>query len=129
MSNVFAKDRKESPMEVITVGREIYLNTYRLCMNEQIIPKKHRFMIAKSIINLASNIIDNVNKANSIFPRNDADKEIRYKYQKQAYANCDALLGKLELASQLFPISYKAISEIVSLVIREKQMILAWSKV
>jgi hypothetical protein len=128
MSGVYAKDRKESPMEVITIAREIYLITYRLCMNERIIPKRHRYMVAKPIIEVASNIVDDINRANSIFPRNEVDKEIRYRYQKEGFANCDALLGKLELTSQLFPMSYKVVSKIASLVIREKQMIQAWSK-
>ena len=76
MSGVYAKDRKESPMEVITIAREIYLITYRLCMNERIIPKRHRYMVAKPIIEVASNIVDNINKANSIFPRNEIDEDI-----------------------------------------------------
>ena len=128
MSNVYSKDRKTSPMEVVTKSRDLYVTVYKICMNEDKVPKKHRYFIGKKLVDLTEEIMGNIIKANAIFPRTDIDKELRYKHQKEAYACCECLLSELEAFCQIISISYKDTENITQLAVGTMQMIQAWIK-
>lgn len=129
MSNVFARNRKETTLETLNVARELSITTYKLIMNEKKIPKKHRYFIGKSLFNTTEKIIENIFRANNIFPRTKEDLLRRKAYQEKANQECSLFLNFLELYSSVLPeLSYKDIEKLTNLAIRIKQMLTNWIK-
>lgn len=129
MSNLYAKDRKVTTLETLNVARNLSITTYKLIMNEKKIPKKHRYFIGKSLFNTTEKVIENIYRANNIFPRTNEDLLKRKEYQECASQECSLFLNFLELYSNVLPeLSYKDIEKLSNLAIRIKQMLTNWIK-
>lgn len=94
-------------------------------------PKKFRFTLVSRMQNLCLDIIENLYRANMIFIKSKADKELiekRKHYQKEAYVSLK-LLSYMALLSKeqecILPKQYEQISRHAA---ETMQMLIAWSK-
>ena len=85
MSNVYARNRTESPLEIINKSELLLMEVYALIMNEKKVGKKHRYFIGKSMYELANKIVSYIYRANNIFPSSIEDLYKRYEYQKNSF--------------------------------------------
>ena len=121
--SVLARFRKESPFEARDIAREIEVKLIRLCMNEKYIPKRYRFTIAQSLIEATEKMSDCVTVANSL-PRNAPERE---KNQRYAYAMCEVIMRKLDLAERLgFSIPEGTMVELIKTLDKEQKAIQGW---
>lgn len=79
--SVLKYKRTESKAEYLNTANKIYLETLRFLTK---LSNRYARLIAGDIINLASEVLDNVEKANSIFPNSEERKKLREKHLLEA---------------------------------------------
>ena len=125
---VVKSKRGQSDLEIINKSRELAVYTIRICGNEKNFPKRHRWSITNKIVSNAVDIYGNIRKANEIFVKIKPDYYTRRKYQNEARATIDELLGYMDIAYDLFGINDKRIDHWTGLVIDIKSLLLKWMK-
>lgn len=86
--SVLSKNRTVSRAEFVNKANEIYVETIRFLTR---VSSRYARLLAQPIADLAGEVVDNCEKANSIFPRGDMKKEMREKYLIEARASLHAL--------------------------------------
>lgn len=129
MSNVYKRNRTQSPMDVINKAKSLLEQTYSLIMNEKKVAKKHRYFLGKSLYDSANTIMCSVFKANNIFPRSEEEIEKRSNYQNIALYECSLFLNLLDVYSNILPnTSYKDVESLAATATSIKALIVAWKK-
>lgn len=86
--SVLKYKRTESKAEFINTANKIYIETLRFLTK---LSNRYARLIANNIIQLASEVLDNSEKANSIYPSDDARKALRTEHILEARASLMAL--------------------------------------
>lgn len=73
MSNVYTRNRKKTPFDVLANAEKLQDLVTLYVMNERYVPKKWRFMIGQDLIKKIDELNDNIIAANSIYAMNDQD--------------------------------------------------------
>ena len=87
MSNVYTRNRKKTPFDVLANAEKLQDLVTLYVMNERYVPKKWRFMIGQDLIKKIDELNDNIIAANSIYAMNDQDLASRKAYAQKAIAN------------------------------------------
>ena len=95
MSNVHRRFRKETELQFLVTAQELQFELTKFVMREKNIPKKWRLIIEQPLIAKVDELLDNLNYANTIFPTNISEYEMRSKYQTLAVCNCWQLHNKI----------------------------------
>lgn len=93
--SVLAKKRNESKALYVTKADEVYIETIRFLTR---LSNRYSRLIAEPIAALAGEVVDNAEKANSIFPAGKMKKEKREGYLTEALASLHALDVRLSHA-------------------------------
>lgn len=117
--------RGDSEMEFIYAARQLEIYTIRKCVG---MPKRYTFYIAQPLVSDARRIHDDVKMANSIFPRNQHDAQVRRDYLMRANAELYAMISQLEIAREIIGIDGKVMGYWAELVAREIRLIKAVMK-
>lgn len=80
--------RTESKAEYLNVANKIYIETLHFLTK---LSNRYSRLIANKIIDLASEVLDNVEKANSIYPSDEERKRLRTAHLLEARASLMAL--------------------------------------
>lgn len=124
--SVLARFRKESPFEARDLARELEVKVIKLCMNEKYFPKRYRYTVAQSLIESVQKMGDYITIANRL-PVNGDYIEEREKNQRYAYAMCEVILRKLDLAERLgFSIPEGLLVELVRDIDKEEKSLKGW---
>ena len=124
--SALSRFRKESPFEARDLARELEVKIIKLCMNEKYFPKRYRFTVAQSIIESVQKMGDYITIANRLPVYRDCIAE-REKNQRYAFAMCEVLLRKLDLAERLgFSIPEGLLTELVRDIDKEEKSIKGW---
>lgn len=99
MSNVYARNRKKTKFDVVTNAEKLQDDITLYVMNEQLVPKKWRYMIGEDLIAKIDELNDNVIAANSIYATTEKDLETRKTYQQRAIINGYQIQRKLKRLS------------------------------
>lgn len=86
--SVLRNKRSESKAEYINTANKIYLETLHFVTK---LSNRYSRLIARDIIKLASEVLDNSEKANSIYPSSDERKRLRAEHLLEARASLMAL--------------------------------------
>ena len=65
-------------------------------------PKRYTFYVSQPIAACAVRIYEDVKRANSVFPKNQHEAQIRRDYLIHAYAELQSLVSQIEAANELF---------------------------
>lgn len=87
--------RNESPMQFLDTARELEIYTIQRCAN---FPKRYMFLITKELIDLSRSIYNNVKSANSVYPTNKEESQIRVNFLIQAVCDLQCLASQLDIA-------------------------------
>jgi len=120
--------RTESKLEVQTKAIELANYTITICSNEKNFPKRYRWCLTNKIVDTATEIMSDINTANSIYVSTKGDYELRREHQTKALAYTARLLGLMELAYVKFNIEGKRIKHWTQLVIDVRELIKKWRK-
>ena len=102
--------------------------TITICSNEKHFPKRYRWCLTNKIVDTATDIMSDINTANSIYVSTKGDYELRRKFQTRALAYTARLLGLMELAYIKFNISDKRIKHWTQLAVDVRELIKKWRK-
>lgn len=86
--SVLKYKRTESKAEYLNTANNIYLETLRFLTK---LSNRYSRLIASDVIKLASEVLDNVEKANSIYPSSEERKKLRESHLLEARASLMAL--------------------------------------
>lgn len=147
--SVLLGDRKESKFEAITYSIELHDMLISLMqrgfgvkdvegfvrrkyaygdISEENFAKYRELMRSfKSRINqLASLLTSNVRAANTIYPKNMHEYEIRRDYQNAAIVNCEQLINELQRVVEIFDVDLNLYNRHVKAIDREIGLIKRW---
>ena len=83
--------RDESKFEVVNNALDLYKFTLSLCLK---MPKRYTFLVLQPIVELAGNVADYTKCANSVFPTNAHEAQMRIDYYIRARAELQALISR-----------------------------------
>ena len=126
--SVVKSKRTESKLEVLLVANQIAEYTIRICSNERSFPKRFRWCITSKIVDLAMEINNMVQEANSVYVKTARDYYIRRDLQTKSLAATYSLLTDIDLAHRIFGIDGKRIDHWVGQVTHEQILIRNWRK-
>ena len=86
--SVLKAHRSESKAEFVNTANQIYIQTINFLSH---ISARYSRLIAPDVASLASEVIDNTEKANNIYPSDEIRKELREKHLIEARASLSAL--------------------------------------
>ena len=93
--SVLKSKRGESSMQFLETARELEVYTIRQCAR---FPKRFMFLITKDIVALSKAVYNNVKAANSVFPTNAAEVQVRRNYLIAANCELQCLISQLDIA-------------------------------
>lgn len=121
MSNVYTRNRKKTPFDVLANAEKLQDLVTLYVMNERYVPKKWRFMIGQDLIKKIDELNDNIIAANSIYAMSEQDLASRKAYAQKAIANGYQLQRKLSRLIRCVPSATAAsLEEITSLLSQDE---------
>ena len=103
LMSVHKNDREESSVQFLYNARNLQIYTIRKCSH---FPKRYTFYISQPIVKIATDIYDHVKRANSIYPTNQHEAQLRRDHFLQANAATYSLVSQIELAAEIFSLEY-----------------------
>ena len=95
--SVLKSKRGESAMQFLETARELEVYTIRQCAR---FPKRFMFLITKDIVALSKAVYNNVKAANSVYPTNAAEVQVRRNYLIAANCELQCLISQLDIARE-----------------------------
>jgi hypothetical protein len=92
--SVYKSKRGESAAQFVETARLLEVHTLAQCLK---VPKRYTFLLTTEVMRLASEVYNNVKSANSIFPANKHDAQMRRDKLTEANNALQCLIGKLGL--------------------------------
>ena len=117
---VIKSKRHESEMEFIHTARELRLYTTRKVTG---FPKRYTFTVANPLADSARRIHQYCKMANSVYPLNAHEVQIRRDYLIRANAELNAMVSDIEFAAELFGIQPDTMKFWMDIVDREIRMV------
>lgn len=95
--SVLKSKRDESVVQFLDTARELEIYTIRQCAK---FPKRFMFLITKDIVELSRKVYNNVKAANSVYPTNAAEVQVRKNYIIAANCALQCLISQLDIARE-----------------------------
>ena len=118
--SVIKSKRSESEMQFIHTARELQIYSIQKCVN---FPKRYTFYVSQHIAASATRVHECVKMANSIYPLNDHEVQMRRDYLLRANAELNSLVSQLEVAHELFGIDERVMKHWMELVEKEIRLV------
>ena len=99
--SVIKSKRGESEMEFIHTARQLQIHTIQKCVG---FPKRYTFYVSQPLAEMATRIHEYVKCANSIYPVNQHEVQMRRDYLLRANAELNSMISQIEVANELFGI-------------------------
>ena len=117
---VIRSKRAESEMEFIHTARQLQIYTIQKCVG---FPKRYTFYIVQPIANAATRVHEYVKMANSVYPTNAHEVQIRRDYLLKANAELNSLVSQIEVAHELFGLESNVMKFWMDLVEKEIRLV------
>ena len=89
-------------MQFVDTASKLHIYTVKQCVK---FPKRYTFYVSQNISDTASEILKCVKSANSIYPTNAHEVQVRRDYFLRAYAETQSLVSLINDAKEMFDIS------------------------
>jgi len=123
--SVIKSKRTTSDMEFIATARKLEIYTIQKCVN---FPKRYTFYVSQPIANSATRIYEDVKRANSIYPTNQHEVQIRRDCFIRANAELQSLISQLEVAQEIFGIDMETLRVWMDIIDTEIRLVKAVMK-
>ncbi len=97
--SVIKSQRTESEIEFLHTARELQIYTIKKCVG---FPKRYTFYLSQPIAEAATHVHEWVKMANSIYPVNAHEVQLRRDYFLRANAQLNSMVSQIEVAHELF---------------------------
>lgn len=91
--------RQVSKVQFLETARELEIFTFKHCAK---FPKRYSATLTNNIVNLSISILNELKSANSIYPTNQSEVQLRQDCFIRANCNLQALISQLDIARDLF---------------------------
>ncbi len=118
---VIRSQRGTSDMEFLNTARKLEIFTIQKCVNT--IPKRYTFYLGENLARSATAVYENVKKANSVYPSNAHEVQIRRDYFIRAYVELQSLVSQIEVAYELLHFETKVLDEWSMLIAQEINLV------
>lgn len=105
--------RNESEIEFLQQARALVIYTVQKCTS---FPKRYTFYISQPLANCATRVYECVKRANSIYPTNQEEVQLRRNELLLANAELYNLVGQIEIAREMFGIPGETVAHWMELV-------------
>lgn len=112
--------RGESEIEFLQVARKLLIFTIQKCTS---FPKRYTFYVSQPIANCATRIMEHTKRANSIYPTNGHEVQLKRDEFLLANAELYNLIGLIEVAREMFGISDDAMKAWMELIEEETRLL------
>jgi len=117
---VLKNKREESSVQFLETAYELQMAVYQLVVK---FPKRYTFILGNPIAKLAMDCHLNAKSANTIYPTNSHEYQIRRDYVNKAIGNCQNLVSQMDIAITLFSLEIKGITPVISLIRDELRLL------
>lgn len=125
---------KRKPFAPVDLPPKLYKKVVDACLK---MPKRYTYLILQDVVQLAGRVMDNAKAANSVFPTNQHEAQIRRDYWIYARADLEALSSRIdrfleipetlrykdEISGRTKGITESELEEIADLIIQERGLI------
>lgn len=118
--SVLKNKRKESNLEFLHTARELQIYSLRRCTG---FPKRFTFTINNVIADLATQVHMKVKHANSIYPTNQHEAQLRRDNLIDAKALLQDLVAEIEVAAEMFGVDGNILNDWMALIWKENELI------
>ena len=118
--SVIKSKRDESEIEFVHTARQLQIHTIQKCVN---FPKRYTFYVSQPIAACATRIHEYVKCANSIYPLNQHEAQLRRDYMLRANAELNSLVSQIEVANELFGIEGDKLKYWMDIVEKEMRLV------
>lgn len=118
--SVIKSKRGVSEVEFLHTARELQAHTIRKCVS---FPKRYTFYVGQPLAASAERVHRYAKCANSVYPTNQHEAQIRLDYLIRAHAELGSMVSQVELANELFGIDSDAMEFWMELVYREMRLL------
>ena len=123
--SVIKSKRSTSEMEFLYNARQLQIHTIKKVAN---FPKRYTFYVSQPIAACATRIHECVKGANSIYPLNQHEVQMRRDYFLRANAELNNLVSQIEVANEIFGIDMDALKYWMNMVELEIRLVKAVMK-
>lgn len=124
--SVRKSERKPSKMEVQTRAYELAAYTIRTAGSEKVVPKHHRWAIGNCLVQLALDLAQHIDFANTLSLDEPAERERRSLEQRLALAASFALLTAIHTAHAIAHFDADRLAHWVGLVLEVQRLLKGW---
>lgn len=96
--SVLRSHRSESGVQFLDTARDLEIYTLRQCMK---FPKRLTFFLSQHIVSLSQAVLNNCKAANSIYPRNAHEAQMRRDCLIKANNALQAMISQLDIAQEV----------------------------
>ena len=118
--SVIKSKRNVSQMEFLHKARELEIYTIKKCIN---FPKRYTFHFTQFLTESSVRIYENVKKANSVFPQNQHEAQMRRDYLLRARCELQSMISQLEVAQEIFGLPENVMEFWVGLIAQELDLL------
>lgn len=95
---VIKNQRCESTMQFLETAMKLELYAIKYCVR---FPKRYMFIITKDLVDLSKSVYNHAKSANSIYPTNANEMQLRINHIISAICDLQCLTSQIEVAMQL----------------------------
>lgn len=128
MSNVLKNRRSISELEFYQNAIRLRTELTRFILSEKNVPKSYRLYFALPMKQKLSELFDNITAANTVYPTNEHEVEIRRDYQTKAIITCEQILQELQYMISVLPINVNKLESVTDMLLKEVALLKAWRK-
>lgn len=124
--SVVRSKRNESQMQFLATARSLQAYTIQKCVSK--IPKRYTFYIGVHLADSATKVYENVKRANSVYPLNAHEVQLRRDFFLGAYTELQSLVSQIELAQEIVHFEPNVLKEWSRLIAEEIRLVKATMK-
>lgn len=126
--SVLKNKRNQSQLEFYHTATVIRNDLTKFVMNEKNIPKRWRPVFTFPMVEKLIALVDNIVAANSIYPVNVHEAEVRRDYQTKAIIIVEQILQLLQFLLSTLDVDPDKMQPVVGLLVKESNLLRGWRK-
>ena len=126
--SVLKNKRTESQLEFYHTATQARAEITRLMMNEKVVPKRWRPVFTFPMTEKLIKLIDYITAANTIYPQNLREAEMRRDYQTRAIITVEQILQLMQYIMTTLPVNVDKFQPATELLTRESALLRGWRK-
>ena len=126
--SVLKKQRSESQLEFYHTATLIRADLTRFVMNEKIVPKRWRPVFTFPMIEKVIQLVDCITAANTIYPQNLHEFELRRDSQTEAIITVEQILQMLQFMMTTLQVDPNKFQPVTELLMKEGALLRGWRK-